>query len=190
MEVPNPTAAAEEDIKEIPSKSNSQKESGSEFSQRRDVVNKTILRNMRRFFLKQFNDMFEYTTKKRNKGTGYYLACVDQLLETLFPAMQDPTERDEVAFYLGALLYPKDMKRSKGTSRLKREVDKVYASLYSYSHAKLNKLIRVRTFGRLFGLFCTNTDEAEFEQGPTVLKNKEVYVEALQSLRARFEAST
>ena len=73
--------------------------------------------------------------------------------------MQNSKEKEQTAFYLVALLYPKDMKSSKKTSRQKREVDKVYASLYSYSHAKLNKLVTVRAFGRLFRLFYSEAKE-------------------------------
>ena len=71
-------------------------------------------------------------------------------------------EKEQAAFYLGALLYPKDMKRDKRSTRVKREVDRVYSSLYKYSHTKLNELVTVSAFRRFFRLFYQEGKDKDF----------------------------
>lgn len=43
-----------------------------ELSQRRDVIFKTIIRDMRKFYIEEFNLFTGYSKKKRYKKKGFY----------------------------------------------------------------------------------------------------------------------
>ncbi|CDW84664.1 UNKNOWN [Stylonychia lemnae] len=88
---------------------------------RSDVLYKTIMRDMRKFYTRKFNEDSQYIRKKRNKGTKYFVCCLESFLVHSFPelaALQESlklsgAESDlnlnEMIQFLGCLLYPKDM---------------------------------------------------------------------------------
>ena len=54
-----------------------------DFAQRRDVVNKTILRNMRRFFMRGFNSVHNFQGKKKHRKAEEYMACIRDYAKTV-----------------------------------------------------------------------------------------------------------
>ena len=179
-----------------------------DFSKRRDVVNKTILRLMRRFYLRKYSEATEYSNSKKSSLKSFGFAkreadpetvmhtaqrCADKLFLGEQKHIQDFSKHQDkntgLAFYIGALLFPREMKKVKTSSAQRREVDRVYSCLYSYSHAKLEKLFENRSLGRLYELFYEESyAEGLLEKDETVSKNSEVYSEAMSELLARFLA--
>ena len=163
---------------------NSKKDS----SKRRDVVNKAILRSFRKFYLKSFNEFFNYPSKKKRKGAEFYSQCLDTYIAAQFPQVIGTQEQD-MKFYLGALLYSKDMKRAANSEREKSEIGKLHSCLYSYSQGKLKELFKICSLGRLFQKFYMETQEQDEDKKLASEDKTDIYMEALENMRAHFEAS-
>ena len=127
---------------------------------------------MRRFYLRKYSEVAEYpnSNKSNLKSLGFAKREADpetvmhtaQLCaDMLFPGEQKHIQglskpqgkNTGLAFYIGALLFPREMKKVKTSSVQRREVERVHSCLYSYSHAKLEKLFENRSLGRLYELF-------------------------------------
>eukprot|EP00347_Sterkiella_histriomuscorum_P020959 403335800 len=101
-------------------------------SLRSDVLYKTIIRDMRKFYSVDFNDLTRYIKRKRYRGNDYFSRCLDYYLSLKFPQLYtslngpycnksqdlgtpEPnteifTDQIEQLLFLGCLIYPKDIK--------------------------------------------------------------------------------
>ena len=120
-------------------------------------MNKNILRNMRRFFQRLFAEQVSGMSKRRLRDPARFWSCVQEFAAAMFPEeKQKKTGERGVAFYLGALLNARAMKAVTGGVREKREIDRVHACMYSYSHTKLEGLCAVAAAGKLFRRYCVH----------------------------------
>ena len=90
-------------------------------SLRTDVLYKTIIRDMRKFYSKDFNEVTQFIKRKRYRDSAFFFKCLRQYLSIRFPEVftlnssEDhsiPPERDfnDFVFFLGCLLYPRELK--------------------------------------------------------------------------------
>jgi len=123
-------------------------------TQRPDVVLKTILRSIRRYFITIFNNTTNYNKCKRGKGPGYFWEQLYKFTTHLFTKPEDPSfthievpENNEMTeIFLGSIFYPNDMtatlKDRKASSETLAQVELVHRTLYSFSNNNLHKLLR------------------------------------------------
>lgn len=153
---------------------------------RSDVVNKTLLRSLKRYY----TSLFEEETKQKLSGKE---AQKDELHEKLkaftisiytgderfnLPEFQDVT-MDDLVFYMGICINPLYMKKVASTPQERNKFHSFYNCLYKYSHKKLLKLFQSSVLHFMFRKF--------FEEGPfdgllkhdsTLQRNPEAYKEA------------
>jgi hypothetical protein len=93
---------------------------------RSDVLYKTILRDMRKYFNKDFNMHTTFITTNRNKTGQYFFKCLKEYLALRFDVFGDNVfienvytrtlspspEYIDLVLFLGCLLYPKYIERS------------------------------------------------------------------------------
>jgi hypothetical protein len=77
-----------------------------------DVVYKTLVRDMRKHFLIDFNNFTEYNKKKRYRKPSYYQERVRHYIDTKFKGDETIPKGLDLEYYLGCMLYPKDMEKS------------------------------------------------------------------------------
>lgn len=141
---------------------------------RYEVIYKNLLRDLRKFYIVDFNKATDYIRKKRRLPPAFYLDCLKayviekRILES--PPMNGilmGTSIENLVFNLGSLIYPKDMLRCylpdscdeqaknlrkdvKDKPLKARQVIKVYHYLYRFSLQRLNRLVHDPSMVKLF----------------------------------------
>lgn len=133
----------------------SKKSKGSGKNPRKDVILKTILRKMRKFFIKDFNQHTKYMTKKRRNFTEdlYKESLLNFVSERLPQLIQkgDFTSNDpinallaspkELLLVMGLLIYPKEFYTIRNSMKFEDVIEKEFHSmLYSFTLAKTEKV--------------------------------------------------
>lgn len=97
----------EKDLEEKPGKNE-------ELSQRRDVVFKTIIRDMRKYYIEDFNKVTGYVKRKRYKRKDFYFTCVNEYIEAPHikaASLKNGRPIKDFNIYCGALIYPKELEK-------------------------------------------------------------------------------
>ena len=83
---------------------------------RYEVIYKNLLRDLRKFYIVDFNKETDYIRKKRRLSPNFYIECLKayvierKILECPpFNGILMGTSVDSLVFNLGSLIYPKDM---------------------------------------------------------------------------------
>jgi hypothetical protein len=85
---------------------------------RYEVIYKNLVRDLRKFYSKDFNDVTEYIKKKKSmpEQYNYFLQCYVKAKFTRYLPIIGVTA-DELVFNLGSLIYPKEMIKSLGDGK-------------------------------------------------------------------------
>ena len=131
---------------------------------------------MRKFFSKDFNNVTSFIKRKRYKSQQYFFLCLKQYLNSRFNEFADAilinnqkrsnttSDFNELVFFLGCLLYPKDMdlalsdigtemgddKRDKWSGAMSQKYKEIHSYLYSFSLEKLNNLVNLKYFAYFY----------------------------------------
>eukprot|EP00347_Sterkiella_histriomuscorum_P022867 403336861 len=153
---------------------------------RSDVLYKTIMRDMRKFYLRKFNEEQKYIRKKRNKGADYFFNCLNKFFQNNFTellSVQENLNEDlnyldikEMITFLACLLYPKDIssivkKYEKIQQESETQVQEaaeisfqnvlkfktIHSYLYQFTLAKLSDLINKFQFAYLYCNYYQNS---------------------------------
>jgi len=156
-----------------------------ELSQRRDVIFKTIIRDMRKFYINDFNECTGYVKRKRYKRKDFYLTCVDEYIECQHikaASTNGSRHIKDFNIYLGALIYPKELEAILHKKPQKRIAEEVYDALYKFSLGKMKNLLMKDA---IFNLFLTyynreikNGDRLNLNK--TMNQHKALYAEAFK----------
>jgi len=152
---------------------------------RRDVIFKRILRECRRFFQVKLSGLTGFVaSKKARKDDSMY-----NWMEKFNTEYLDKEGTFEENFYLACLLYPQDLARNvdmfiskkeevnKDNHKLYKEiVAKIHATLYKYSHDKLDYFVSVPEISNLFLYFYNNGAEGMLAD-PKVVEELELIKE-------------
>lgn len=80
---------------------------------RSDIVLKTILRKLRKQYLTEFNAKTHYIKSKKNRKPQFLLDKLKEYACVLLKGRNSPVLLlDELVFFLGAIFYPKHIKKS------------------------------------------------------------------------------
>lgn len=158
-----------------------------ELSQRRDVVFKTIVRDMRKYFIEDFNKMTSYVKKKRYNKKDYYLTCIDNYIKNEhFHQVSTKNGRNIKDFniYLGALIYPKEFSNIISKKQHLKLIDETYSTLYKFSLSKMkNYLIKDAIFNLFMHYYNKEIVEGDrLDTNKTMKKHKSLYLEAFKIL--------
>ena len=133
-------------------------------ARRRDVLFKTIIRDVRKYFIAEFNDSTSYIKKKRYKPSPFYLEKVAEFIaNTLQPLTVDQQPlrfQRRLPLFLAALLYPKDLLKSLSVSSPEKPIaDEVHSTLYNFSLEKLQALLTHPEMAFLFRVYYSEAIE-------------------------------
>lgn len=161
---------------------------GETFATRCDVIYKTLLRDCRKYF----TDSFKMKSMRKAKKLSKLGRILDDFVNINFAKYDDNTRAD-IRFYLGCLVYPKEMistriglydencKILKGNERAKkvRKIKELHNFLYNFSMEKCEKFFSNSSLCIIFKYYmgvCLD----RIDTSPTMSKNKEVYWSALK----------
>ena len=157
------------------------KKYGVKLSVRKDVVNKTLFRALKRFYTEKFESVFALDKKE---STSSYMSKVHQFVEDYFKARETELESwgvtvEEIEKLMLVIVSPNHIK-----SALTEESDLVlykdyYSCIYQYSHKKLANMLLRPVCGYLFADFINSGNLTAFiHRCSTMSLNPGVYEKA------------
>lgn len=153
---------------------------------RKDVVNKTILRALRRFIINKFKGFQVENPQYKFKKDLEYLECIKVFVAEEFPSHQ--THASVLQCYIGTIIFPKLMtaKLYKECGLDQDEGNVLYDSMYKYSHTRLLDLLQNETVGLIFEYFYNDSLDQTLDSEPAMQKNKEVYRQTFKNFMDAF----
>lgn len=147
---------------------------------RKDVVVKSILRSMRKFYSELLQDNSEYKRKIRNIKLKHQklIRCSLELAKTLSLGNSD----EAVAFYLTAVAFPTDLKKilAKGISEEPenkglfnegiREIERIECALTRYSKRVMDEFIKIPEVCMLLLNYLDKVENEEYDDHYKMLK--------------------
>lgn len=151
-------------------------ESDIDLSKRRDVINKTILRILRRYFTQLFKDSFDEQFKSKVAKSEWYFECIKQFCAKLFGKNHEMIE--EINFYMASIILPKNvMKKDMAEGSISQDqFDSFHNCLYKYSHTKLVNLLEIKPLGVIYEKFYKGPLDVLLQTEPSVSKNYQFYM--------------
>ena len=156
-----------------------------ELSQRRDVIFKTIIRDMRKYYIQDFNETTGFVKRKRYKRKDFYLTCIDEYIEADHIkqlSMKNTRCIKDFNIYLGALIYPKEFQNILQKKPQKKIAEEIYNALYKFSLGKMKNVLIKDSIQNLF-LYYYNKEIVNghrLENNTTMSQHKGLYLEAFK----------
>lgn len=146
-----------------------------DLARRRDVVNKTILRVLRRYFSQRFKKNVPETQDSKSNKKDNFFAHVSELAIEMFGTTHP--ELKTLQFYLATIIDHKYIKAEDIVSSevSPKELTTFYDCIYKYSHTRLVNLLSVKPLGTIYQYFYTEARDKILETESALIKNKELY---------------
>jgi len=165
--------------------SKNQNKCESNFAKRKDVVNKTILRSMRRYYSVEFELATNFSALSDKEKFSNFHELIKCFVEKHFKMLNDLSGQDieDTIFFFGSMVSHVHMRRGITVSKQRTEVNLVHKCLLNYSQKKLAQLISgggfkhvLRHFLKFGGLDVVINGE------DTMTKNQDLYKHAAEEL--------
>jgi len=132
---------------------------------RSDIVLKTILRKLRKQYLTDFNTKTNYIKSKKNRKPQFLLDMLKEYAHALLKGRNSPVLLiDELVFFLGAIFYPKHLKKNFASyPKKKAEIDEIHSSLYKFTQKRLAFLEKYAAYNFLFQDFTSHHKDSLLE---------------------------
>eukprot|EP00347_Sterkiella_histriomuscorum_P001971 403369965 len=152
-----------------------------------ELIYKNLLRDVRKSFWLEFNQITDFNSyRRRQKRQVYYLECLEKYVSECID--HDLLERASISpelllFYLGALIYPKDMVKNYNKNSIERkEILKVHSNLYQFSFRRLQKLIQIKPIIILLIIYLNKNGLQRIERNEKFNVERTIYSEALEKM--------
>jgi hypothetical protein len=157
-----------------------------DLSQRRDVVNKTVLRVLRRFYNNKFRDMFAKKFKGKESKSKWYFEYIRKFVTEIFGNRSD---LGLLQSYMASIINPKHMTalNIKETGLERDQFMAFHDTLYKYSHTRLVSLFKVEPLAVLYNYFYDCPQDDLMKSEASVNKNPTLYYQAFADFKKVFE---
>ncbi|CAI2370814.1 unnamed protein product [Moneuplotes crassus] len=161
-----------------------------DLSIRRDVVNKTVLRVMRRFFMQKFKDAYPKKFRSKEAKSKWYFEYIKKLTAELFGV--DNPDLKVLQINMAAIINPKHMTAADitETGLEKEEFLTFYNTIYKYSHTRLASLFKITSLKTIFNYFYNGPMDQIINSETSVKKNSTLYFKAFEDFQRVFEGYT
>ncbi|CDW90195.1 UNKNOWN [Stylonychia lemnae] len=154
------------------------------YPKRFELIYKNLLRDIRKYFWKQFNQMTDFNTfRRRQRRQQYYLQCLREFIEKIVSPdliSKSQISLESIIFYLGSLIYPKDMMSNyTKNSPERKEITTIHDNLYKFSFKRLQKLLNVPAVVLLMIVYVTNRGLHRINKNSKFNQQAPLYQEAL-----------
>ena len=151
---------------------------GVKLSTRKDVVSKTLLRSLKRYYTELFFETYELQKKESDESYLYKVQEFSQrvLYSKLIDMREWNISMDQATKFIAIMVSPAHIKNSL-TDEADIETHKnFYSCLYQYTHKKLANMLKNIVCGFLFQEFVNDGHLATFiSKCPTMSQNPDVY---------------
>ena len=149
---------------------------------RNDVIIKTILRIMRKEYLKEFNKATEFQKYCNMRQPDFYVSSLELFASTsrLEQDSSDPTYEvslndtitpEEITICLGSMFHHKRMKAFHQDPQVLEKIESIHGLLYNFTPHKMEILRNQPTLKFLLKRFLLQKEEEVFETSQTLKKN-------------------
>jgi hypothetical protein len=78
---------------------------------RYEVIYKNLIRDVRKFYSKDFNESTDFIRRKRKNSKQYFMECLISYIQIRIGNLREQmgVNMETLAFNLGSLIYPKEM---------------------------------------------------------------------------------
>jgi hypothetical protein len=159
-------------------------------SGRKDVVYKTLLRSVKRFYSTEFEIRTEYSTLTKSKQEKQWLKIIDKFTREIFAEYITPektqngeeketikgVEFEQISGFMLSLIIPSFIKRNLKNTDTFKTYDTFYEWLYRYSHKRLEAALAIPEVACVFTIFMEGPIfENLLANDVTLSKNQEAY---------------
>ena len=140
---------------------NTRKEESVDLSKRRDVVNKAVLRSLRRFLTNKFKEFAKDKIESKDHRSRWYYNTMQEF--TRLNYNEDEQMMKELHFYCASIVFPKLLSQNNldGCDKTTDHANEFYDCIYKYSHTRLLNLLRLKPMNVLFDQFYKEAVENE-----------------------------
>lgn len=159
--------------------------SKNDLSKRGDVVNKTILRAMKRYYSTEFDTSFNFSGLSDKEKFAKFKYQIRKFVTEQIKIVRGLSDKEveDVIFFFGSMISHVHMRRGITISKLRTQVNFVHKCLYNYSHKKLSQLMSQEGFKYVLEDFVVNGGfEIVLNSEETMLKQQDAYKEAVDTL--------
>jgi len=174
---------------------------------RYEVIYKNLLRDLRKFYLEEFNDTTEYFRKRKRNDHSYLMECLKSFVIEKniidcypFPGNLIGTNVKKIAFCLGSFIYPKELIKhyipdfkeeelkdikmdAKGKPSKARKIIGIYHYFYRFSLNRLNKFVNDPAIVKLCWHYFNTEGYRRIDRSSTMRKYRDAYHEAADNLK-------
>ena len=162
---------------------------------RQDVLNKSMLRSLKKYLTNKFLDETNFNSKTPADKKKDYNPLMTQFVTKYYPESTGNFKPKYLNFkamyaYIGVIVMPEIAKKELMDAPYRRFSQQLYQVLYNYSHGKLSNLFKNKTLRFLFEDYV-NSGAANtlIETDPTLSKNKNEYLRTLYIFLDSFRAA-
>ena len=159
-----------------------------DLAQRRDVVNKTILRALRRYYAQRLKEYLEVDSIPEKEAMKPVFGQVCNFWEVLFGKQNK--DLPSLQLYMAYIISPKEIDESalwKQTELDEEHLISYYSWLYKYSHSKLVSLFSDKYIGIIYDHFYQNAKQFVLDNEPAMTKNVGLYTKILDDFDQYFK---
>jgi len=156
-----------------------------DLSKRGDVVNKTLLRSMKRYYFTEFDSIYNFSSMDNKDKFAQFKTLVKKFVTEEMQISKDLSEKevDDVVFFIGSMISHVHMRRGITISKMRTQVNSVHKCLYTYSHKKLSQLMQQEGFKYVLEDFVKFDGlDVVLNSEETMLKQQDLYKEAATEL--------
>ncbi len=146
---------------------------------RYEVIYKNLVRDLRKYYSQDFNQMKMMRVKKLDAEnfTQTLEEYIKLTFKDLLQAVQLPIQ--DLIFHLGSLIYPKLMlKLLKNDALAKVQVVNIYNYLYKFSLERLQQFLNNQGLMLLFVVYLSANGYQRIHASPNMVKYRQAYYEA------------
>ncbi|CAI2372384.1 unnamed protein product [Moneuplotes crassus] len=156
-----------------------------DLSKRGDVVNKTILRAMKRYYLTEFDSLYDFSSLSDKEKFQQFHELVRKYVTQEMGICENLTtaELEDTILFFGSMISHIHMRRGITVSKIRTQVNSVHKCLYSYSHKKLSQLMKQGGFKFVLEDFVHHEKiDIVLNSEETMLKQQDLYRDACVAL--------
>lgn len=158
-----------------------------DLSKRRDVVNKTILRVLRRYLAQEFKTLVPQQYEDKEEIFEKFYENVRIYANKIFG--ESNPDIKILHFYLASVIDHRNIKEKdmSASEMVSRDLTVFYDWLYKYSHTRLVNLFGVKPLGVIFEYFYNSAKDNVLKNEVAWAKNKALYSKVLEEFLFIFQ---
>jgi hypothetical protein len=142
------------------------KEESVDLSKRRDVVNKAILRSLRRFLTNKFKESVHDQLESKEHRTKWYYQAIENFTKENYE--ENEPMMKQLSYYLACIIFPKTLIQSNlpNLEKTEEDINEYYKCIYKYSHTRLLQLLKLDPIRIIYEKFYQEAVENESKHEP------------------------